>query len=275
MGNCYRGFGPPSGGLCVYQIKMKMNMKISTVSVAGGFLILTIAIITLGFWRFSLADGSTITACVNKAGMAYLIGEGFAFKKCNGKDKLISWNIVGPQGLKGEKGDTGEQGPQGEKGENGQQGAGGSTLNLLDGGGQDLGMLVAAWNSNRFTTFLQLDNDYKAFIEFQAGSDCSVTPCRPVMDVPGATVYFTQPNCTGDAFISTPSNVHTITYEGFHRSSGYFLPQIETLSQDRLSLSQMGQSACLGDNTHRSNTVLVHYVSLPFTEPLAWPLKIQ
>ncbi len=45
-----------------------------------------------------------------------MIGEGFKRTDCGKEEKLVSWNIVGPQGLKGDKGDNGEQGLQGPAG---------------------------------------------------------------------------------------------------------------------------------------------------------------
>src|SRR3989344_5968126 len=99
----------------------------NTVAVGVSAVVL-ISMISLGFWHFSLAAGTTISACVNGAGLVYVIGDGFLFKKCHGRDKPISWNISGPQGPagpkgeKGEKGDTGASGPHGPQGPQGIQG---------------------------------------------------------------------------------------------------------------------------------------------------------
>src|SRR3989344_6737491 len=99
----------------------------NTVAVGVSAVVL-ISMISLGFWHFSLAAGTTISACVNGAGLVYVIGDGFLFKKCKGKDKPISWGITGPQGPagpkgdKGDKGEKGDQGPQGEQGIPGEQG---------------------------------------------------------------------------------------------------------------------------------------------------------
>jgi hypothetical protein len=72
------------------------------------------------------ADGPTITACVKKDGAMYLVGESFRRDDCRGTDKLISWNVAGPQGLQGVAGVAGPAGPQGLIGPQGPAGAPGA-----------------------------------------------------------------------------------------------------------------------------------------------------
>lgn len=72
------------------------------------------------------ADGPTLTACVKKDGAMYLVGESFRRDDCRGNDRLISWNVAGPQGVAGAAGPAGPQGqagPQGPAGANGAPGA--------------------------------------------------------------------------------------------------------------------------------------------------------
>lgn len=75
------------------------------------------------------AEVSAITVCVKNNGAVYLIGEGFRRADCKRSDKLLSWNIVGPQGpqgvpgVAGPVGAKGDIGPQGPAGTNGLQGA--------------------------------------------------------------------------------------------------------------------------------------------------------
>lgn len=72
--------------------------------------------LTIGLWTYTRAAGDTISVCVKKSGLVYVIGEGFRRDDCKKNDKLLTWNIQGLKGDKGDKGDTGEQGIQGEKG---------------------------------------------------------------------------------------------------------------------------------------------------------------
>ena len=202
-----------------------MNMTQSGVS----FLILTIALISLGFWQLSLAAGTTISACVNGAGLVYVIGDGFLFKKCTGKDKAISWNITGPQGLvgaqgvKGDKGDPGEQGPQGIQGEpgpqgpqgepgqqsptgpqgdkgdkgdagtpgqDGHQGPPGSTFKLYDANNQYLGILLSGSERGaRLQTFLP---EARIILDFENNNGSLIL--RATND---SSIIFTSIDCSG------------------------------------------------------------------------------
>lgn len=91
------------------------------------------AAVLVGMATFSLlastvagADGPTITACVKKDGAMYLVGESFRRDDCRGTDKLISWNVAGPQGPQGVAGAAGPAGPQGQTGPQGPAGAPGA-----------------------------------------------------------------------------------------------------------------------------------------------------
>jgi hypothetical protein len=79
----------------------------------------------IGSSAWIYAEGGEIRACANEKGVIYIVGSGFSKSECGRNERLLSWNITGPQGLRGEKGDPGEQGPKGEKGEKGDQGDGG------------------------------------------------------------------------------------------------------------------------------------------------------
>lgn len=91
------------------------------------------AAVLAGMAAFSLlastvagADGSTISACVKKDGAMYLIGESFLREDCRGNDRLIGWNVAGPQGPQGVAGAAGPAGPQGQAGPQGPAGASGA-----------------------------------------------------------------------------------------------------------------------------------------------------
>jgi hypothetical protein len=127
-------------------IYMKMTTKYVTLSV------FVFCVISMGIFTYVKADGGTLSICVNKTGVVYMVGNGFLFKKCQSNDQLVTWNIqgskgdtgavgpIGPQGLVGTTGPVGSQGiqgpvgatstiagpmgPQGDRGLPAQQGAG-------------------------------------------------------------------------------------------------------------------------------------------------------
>lgn len=246
------------------------SVKVSKVvffAIVPMFLLVGIAVATVD---------NQVSACINnKTGSVRVLN--FLGGACTKTETSLSWNIVGP------KGDTGNQGLQGERGDTGQQGASGSVLHLYDGNGQDLGVLIRGEaNPGRFTTYIKLDNDHNALADFADNGSCSSIPCVPGFDVSPTALYFTQPNCTGDAFMSGPVHAQEVYYASNRRNFGYFVPRPDTFVDNsgdgRLARSEMLQDGCSGDlgpNIHKSNNYLVQYVTLPFTEPLAWPLHVQ
>jgi hypothetical protein len=88
----------------------------------------------VGLYGFSVtrATGDTVTICVKRSGLVYVIGDGFRRSECRGTDQLISWNTEGvpgpqgPAGADGANGADGAQGPQGEQGPAGADGADGA-----------------------------------------------------------------------------------------------------------------------------------------------------
>ena len=69
-----------------------------------------------GFWTYSRAEGTAITACVGKNGEVYIVGQGFKNTNCSNTQTPVSWSIegpAGPQGPAGPEGPVGAQGPAG------------------------------------------------------------------------------------------------------------------------------------------------------------------
>jgi hypothetical protein len=83
-------------------------------------LVIVSVLSVVGLWNYGQAAGNGVEVCVRKNGAIFMIGDGFKRADCLKNEKLISWNITGPQGPKGDKGDqgpiglTGPQGPQGD-----------------------------------------------------------------------------------------------------------------------------------------------------------------
>jgi hypothetical protein len=249
-----------------------MKMTLSTKKVYAVLAIFLIGAVLSGA-IYARAVGGEIKACVNTSGAVYIIGDGFKKTTCAKGEQLLSWNQQGPKGDQGDKGDTGDQGLQG---------ASGNILHLFDGSGQDLGVLVRGGQiGSSYTTYIKLDNGYDALADFVAPLNCSVAfPCVPFLDPVGTELYFPQINCTGDTFMRV-GQPQEIFYENFHRNSGYFVQRLDTFiapvgnADARHLSSKMGQNGCVGDDNFINNTVLIHYITLPFTEPLTWPLEVR
>lgn len=81
-------------------------------------LIISISIVglTIGLWSYTQATDKTISICVKKSGLSFVIDQGFRLKDCGKNDTLLTWNITGPQGPKGDKGDKGDLGNPGSPG---------------------------------------------------------------------------------------------------------------------------------------------------------------
>lgn len=71
-----------------------------------------------GAYALASSRSATITVCVSHNGGAL-----YKAKKCARKDKTLSWNQQGPQGLPGATGSQGTQGPRGAQGPEGTPGA--------------------------------------------------------------------------------------------------------------------------------------------------------
>lgn len=274
--------GGRSRGSCVGCGKAycgEMNMNSARLGVF--FLILAIVIISLGFWRFSLAAGTTISACVNGAGLVYVIGDGFLFKKCKGKDKPISWGITGPQGPAGPKGDKGDQGLQGEgiagpqglqgepgvpgeqgiQGIQGEKGEPGSSLKLYDANGQFLGIVLGMPPSihNKYQTY---HPDGKITLQFK--DDLVLEESGP------STIYFLTAGCTGTPFASgSPAYPFGFTTNGQH-----FYKSINAQAGQISFLSQYDGGGCIAGSGNVNAVELVE-IPAPFTLPLALPPKIE
>ena len=97
--------------------------KVSTRTFAIVSFIFSFATLLSTNIYFASSNSNEITGCVNKKTGILRISS-----KCTSAERLITWNKIGPQGVKGdagiqgETGAVGEIGPQGVKGEIGPQG---------------------------------------------------------------------------------------------------------------------------------------------------------
>jgi len=98
-----------------------ISRKVSTRSISITALFLSFLTLLTSNIYFASSESNGISGCVNKKTGALRISS-----KCTSAEKLITWNKVGPQGIKGEtgpKGDSGLNGVDGEVGPKGDTGA--------------------------------------------------------------------------------------------------------------------------------------------------------
>lgn len=81
--------------------------------------IIAVGVFAGGSWVFAQVADVTVQACVKKDGITRILIPGFTRSECLKDERLVEWNILGPQG---QKGDTGAQGVQGQQGPTGPKG---------------------------------------------------------------------------------------------------------------------------------------------------------
>lgn len=244
----------------------------------GGILVLVVAL-----WSYTQAVGNEITVCVTKGGLVHVIGSEFRRADCKENESLLTWNITGLQGPKGDKGDQGLQGeqgiqgPKGDKGDTGSQGPRGNSLRVVDADGQDLGVFVGGGQDNPNIFLSQLNMVVPLYNHYDndgPGPDQN----RSFVGVGGGNLYFLQPNCTGDTWFRGAHGPSLLIKD--YRRLRYFQGEGGPLSlitpQSAWDVSQRDDNPqCENRNDGTFYAQRVHEVMLPFSEPLAWPLKIR
>lgn len=239
-------------------------MKFHIVIIIG---VASIGIVT-GFWTYSRAAGNTITACVEKDGDLYIIGDGFKRTECKKNDTLFSWNIVGPQGPKGDKGDSGEQGVQGQKGE-----PGSSSIMVTNADGQELGIYLQS-HGEEYRIFLPSIKRYVALnIKTGYGGEFNHFENGPV---------FSETNCNGNAFIRkdhAPYDLNTLIDAGNspinNPSVNHKFFQVSSLTSLQTAInSEMRRGSCFNYETF-TDVYPASEVILPFLLPVPAPLRLD
>lgn len=170
-----------------------------------------------------------------------------------------------PQGPQGEKGDKGEPGEQGSPGKSGQN------HHLYDANNQDLGILVYAgfkldkdWYE--YTTSLEI-NGQRVLLNFRnsiiTDSWNESYASLIIKSVPVAT------RCAGQNYtwgVVLPQQIYKDSYS-VHPS--YFI-----MRPDTKALRTWFDAYCSVAGI-RDNTYLITDISLPFTEPVSWPLEVR
>jgi hypothetical protein len=181
---------------------------ISTRSIAIAAMVLSFFTFVTSNIYFASSDSSEISGCVNKKSGVLRISE-----KCSSAERLITWNKMGPQGIKGEtgpKGDTGEQGVKGDAGPAGPQGLQGIPGIKGDPGPQGGSASSRVQSLNYVVrlpiTFTQDPSGDISNIQLAPGANCSpgVVGSRilgSVLEISSSTSGFQMFNCTVDIVV--------------------------------------------------------------------------
>lgn len=171
----------------------------------------------------------------------------------------------GPQGEQGPQGEVGPMGPEGPIGEQGLNGSNGMNLHLLDANGQDLGILLDSDNS-LFKTYL---NDLNVILDFRVKHYPELS--NPQLELEKWGIYFTGYDCTNEAFIANDNSVFKV------RSNGNRHFKLLNDLKPRTVYSVLDVSnSCYNVPPHTfGKTTGLEEITLPFTQPLAWPPRIE
>ncbi|MDD3887431.1 MAG: hypothetical protein PHN19_01520 [Patescibacteria group bacterium] len=241
-----------------------------------------VAIVAVSLVLF-LLSGVTIVQAANKVSIWTLVKN--LKKKVNtlsvdvAKLKAGSKSVVGPtgpqgvkgdQGPQGEKGDKGEQGikgiqgERGEKGDRGEQGVPGMQLHVYDANNQDLGILVDAslrfYNNVGVRTFDIYIPSLKKFLYIDADLNSSLT------------VYFSDANCTGSAFITDGPLDDFRVLRVF--GDRYFVKNGNQKQSVSIASFTPNGGAC-ESNVGIAERYLLEEVTVPFSEPLTLPFDVR
>jgi hypothetical protein len=161
----------------------------------------------------------------------------------------------------------------GERGEQGPAGSSGTALHLFDANGQDLGIFVgqdekATW----IFTFLPSSGD---LLRIYAGDP------KVQIDTSVNRISYSELNCQGDPFstsVRSPSIKNQIDASVVVSGVKKYFRFITSIPAQRVSNSYRDNTGiCINlDGGGRFNpTYELQEVSLPFSEPLAWPLEVR
>ena len=162
-------------------------------------------------------------------------------------------------------------GPEGPKGDTGEQGLPGTQLHVFDANNQDLGIYIESSfevYNEELDAILVLKND------FEEGVPVAVHDPYP------AGIKFTEENCQGIIFLSSTGHGASLmkVYNHDPLTSPLYQPNTgETpISRTAKSESFDDEDGCrnIPDQT-QALTISMHEVIMPFTEPLAWPLRVD
>lgn len=238
--------------------------------IAGVLFLLLVASTGFSVWRYTRAAGDEITVCVKKDGIVHVIGEGFKRADCKKNESLLSWNTEGVQGPKGDEGEQGLKGDKGDQGSMGERGPAGLNLHLFDGNGQDLGILINYFAGG----YITFNKDLGSIFHFAARSYSSGR--GGALEPGNADLYFEQVDCRGIPFTAIGEQVQDVLrYSPQPLFPQYWMYDLSEVPKIRDFQSQAVGDRCAPNKGTIINSVMLREVSLPFSQPLAWPLVIK
>jgi len=192
--------------------------------------------------------------------------------ECKSSESPISWNITGPQGPQGEQGpkgdkgdtgDTGLQGPQGEQGIQGEQGPQGpaGAIDVYDADGQYLGKYLGDVYTYYYYTLIYLPSLQRSITINNNGELDSYTH---------ATLFYESSDCTGQPYAYIRNQLRVIEIN----SSFYVASGTPPLSIQHNS-NRVNNAASCALHTDTATLLAVEEVTLPFTIPVALPLRLE
>lgn len=198
----------------------------------------------------------------------------------NGEDGINCWDLNGnrineqQEDINGDgeintldcKGDKGDKGVAGEQGI---QGINGKSFRLVDGNNQDLGVLLDAeiTMNERFVSYLENQDIIMGFY-----SDVYQRKATAIMMGNCGMLYYKEANCKGNIYcdeVVAPHKVMKMFGSKYFKASNNSMEAITSYSRHSSSGVCENLPAGLAKNVQ-----LIHEISLPFTEPLAYPLEI-
>lgn len=147
--------------------------RTSVVWTVSGFVVLA-AMVGL-FASYASAEGTSVTLCVKRSGLVYVVGDGFRRSECRDRDQLVTINTGGVPGPQGPAGPVGPAGPQGEAGPQGDVGPAGPQGPAGPAGAQGPAGPAGSAGTNALRLYSVL-----AFQEIPVSSQVTLRPtCEP------------------------------------------------------------------------------------------------
>lgn len=290
-----------------------VHMKVSrTARIAVLASTVTVALIVGGTWAYAEVGSGQLSACVKKDGDVRVLIPGFTGSNCKKDERLVRWNITGPQGPKGEKGDAGvpgvngqggatgpqgpvgpmgaqgEQGLPGKDGSNGQDGAPGPkgdtgtpgmNLHLYDANNQDLGIYIGPDPVNfADRSYKVLDPSSSTFFTVVPFFSPFVTDQWARLVTPSNGIKYEAVDCQGmpsyDSVVYDLQTLKAVVYGP--GGPKYYKATSNTPTQTTVrSWAETDNGQC---HNYGSPLEIMAYplaeVTLPFSEPLALPLRV-
>ncbi len=216
-----------------------------------------------------------LDACIKRSGRVYIIGEEYRRQECRLNDvvtTLSTEEIAGPQGPSGPEGPKGDTGSVAE------------IPHLVDAAGQDLGPVLFQKGASYETFYWVVNTEHDLMLTFRS----SVAENPPV----GAAdffpqklqLYFTTSDCSGNPFVALEGDGWDVAFDQLLTSGPGQWP-FYTVARDATPAPRTAGSR--NDPLHGGcesqafgpfelTFEVTEFTSpLPFTEPLAWPLRVR